>query len=110
MATYTSDLYDVIFQGKGQIPDKFIVNYRGKESSSATLQVKYLDTDGKPQDLWTSAKDLDEEHYFAHVLECPLAPMLGFWFVITNVEDLAEIQSIVMVTTRGQRVEATLNL
>ncbi len=115
MATYTSDLYSLVQQGRTKLPNKFVVVYRCRTgTSTATIQFKGLTgASATPVNL-TSAVALDT-HDAAHpvrssveygvpVIDSNINNVVSFYYVVENIEDLDELPYITVQSTLVQSI------
>jgi hypothetical protein len=101
VSTYTSQPVPTIFQGVAQIPSHFIVNYRSSSSGDATITFYGIDENGDSVTLNSDGTTLPAEVYDARIVCAAFAPIIGYYYTITNVEYLSELTGITMVTKHG---------
>lgn len=102
MSTYTSPPFPTIFQGVAQVPSQFVVNYRGLLGTDPVIKFTGILEDGSSVALNGAAGTaLDATVNDAIVVASAFAPIIGYWFAVENVENIAELSSIVMVTKHG---------
>lgn len=110
MASYTHPPVGCVFQGEASIPDKFIVSYKADLSNDPTfptIQFYGIENDGSALTL-TDAVELDGRNYDAKIVKPVLGQLIGYYWVISNMEYLREMNGIVMVTKHAVPVIATL--
>ena len=112
MATYTSKPRDVIFMGKANVPDRFVVTYKKLGSGESTIHFYGTAQDGTKADLMSggTADTLagEQGHYDAQIVKVVLSDVVSFWYVLTGAENV-QVSDIQLVTKQQIPITANLN-
>ena len=102
MSKFTSQPFPTIFQGTAQIPSHFIVNSRGSDGTDPTIKFTGIDENGAHVALnGASGTTLPATVYDAKIVASAFAPIIGYFYEIDNIQNVAELNSITMVTKHG---------